>query len=96
MSYVNPYASPFSADCVPPLVTAQVVGEALYRQGKLLVMHKQAVLPDRCVKSNQPAHGRRLKRKLYLAQRRASRLPGGTASVAVPSVARRMVVGSFQ
>lgn len=37
----------------------------VWRQGKLLVMHKQATLPDRCVKSNQPAHGRKLKRNLY-------------------------------
>jgi uncharacterized membrane protein len=27
-------------------------------------MHKQTVLPDRCVKSNQPAFGRRLRRDL--------------------------------
>ena len=65
MSDVNPYASPFSSDYVPPVVTAQVVGGALYRKGKILVMHKLALLPDRCVKSNQPAHGRRLKRILY-------------------------------
>jgi hypothetical protein len=37
----------------------------VWRQGKLLVMHKRATLPDRCVKSNRPAHGRRLKRDLY-------------------------------
>jgi uncharacterized membrane protein len=36
----------------------------LYRKGKQLVMHKRANLPDRCVKSNQPADGRRLQRNL--------------------------------
>lgn len=36
----------------------------LWRSGKLLVMRKQALLPDRCVKCNQPAHGFRLKRNL--------------------------------
>jgi hypothetical protein len=30
----------------------------------ILVMHKQGVLPDRCVKCNAPANGLRLKRKL--------------------------------
>lgn len=64
MSDVNPYASPFSSDYAAPVI-AQVVGPALYCKGRLLVMHKHAVLPDRCVKSNQPAHGRRLKRRLY-------------------------------
>lgn len=30
----------------------------------MLVMHRNAELPDRCVKSNEPANGRKLKRKL--------------------------------
>ena len=30
----------------------------LYRQGRLLVMHRKAVLPNRCIKSNAPADGR--------------------------------------
>jgi hypothetical protein len=36
----------------------------VWRDGRLLVMHKNAELPDRCVKSNQPAEGW-LPRKLY-------------------------------
>jgi hypothetical protein len=36
----------------------------LWRSGKLLVMRKQAVLPDRCVKCNRPAEGFRLRRNL--------------------------------
>lgn len=63
MNDFNPYASP---EYIEP-VQAQFVqasNAGLWRQGNLLVMHKQAPLPDRCVKSNQPAN-RRLKRKLY-------------------------------
>ena len=30
----------------------------VYRQGRLLVMHRKAVLPNRCIKSNAPADGR--------------------------------------
>ena len=56
MADINPYASPSSFEDV---VMAQVVDEpqwtgGLYRKGRLLVMHRQVYLPDRCVKSNQP------------------------------------------
>jgi hypothetical protein len=67
VSQVNPYASPqspFAAGQPPPLPIGPASPSGLWRQGKLLVMHKSASLPDRCVKSNQPAHGRTLKRKL--------------------------------
>jgi len=60
---VNPFASPMSTD---QAATAPVEAEQmnwLYRKGNLLVMHKNAVLPQRCVKSNQPADGY-LRRKL--------------------------------
>ncbi len=65
MSEINPYQSP---QCPEPLLAAELIepaGGGVWREGKLLVMHKRATLPDRCVKSNQPAHGRRLKRNLY-------------------------------
>lgn len=65
MSEVNPYASPIHTNYQPPVVLAEMVGQGLYRKGRELVMHKQAVLPDRCVKSNEPANGRRLRRNLY-------------------------------
>ena len=63
----NPYASPQSELVMAEALRAggaqpQNIGP--WRDGNLLVMHKNAVLPDRCVKSNQPAHGRRLKRNL--------------------------------
>jgi hypothetical protein len=57
----NPYAAPQSYS--PPVPAYAAPGEGLWRKGNVLVMHRDAVLPDRCVKSNQPAMGR-LKRKL--------------------------------
>ena len=66
MSEVNPFASPLSTDLVAAVPAQPQENQWVYRKGKLLVMHKQAVLPDRCVKSNRPAYGQRLKRKLYL------------------------------
>src|SRR5438270_17415 len=63
----NPYAPPKA----PPPVQFQPYPNqgydpmfGLWRQGNVLVMHKLAPLPDRCVKSNQPANGRTLKRSL--------------------------------
>jgi hypothetical protein len=66
MSDINPYASPAGYEDV---VLAHVAdgpqwAAGLYRKGNQLVMHKEAHLPARCVKSNQPIEGRRLKRKL--------------------------------
>jgi F0F1-type ATP synthase assembly protein I len=62
MSDVNPYAPP-QHDVVLEAMLAEP-GGGVWREGKLLVMHKGAVLPDRCVKCNQPAGGGRLKRSL--------------------------------
>lgn len=39
-------------------------GLLVWRQGTLLVMHKDSKLPDRCVKSNQAADGFTLRRRL--------------------------------
>jgi hypothetical protein len=72
MSEVNPYASPQERlpDGAPePPVVAQLATSGppvgLWRDGRRLVMHKQARLPDRCVKSNQPTDGKRLRRRMY-------------------------------
>jgi hypothetical protein len=47
------------------ILDAEIVASAgLWRKGNVLVMHKNARLPDRCVKSNVPTQ-RRLKRSLY-------------------------------
>lgn len=61
---VNPYAAPQAAG-FQPVQSAGVAGKypGLWRQGKVLVMHKLAPLPDICLMSNQPAT-RRLKRNL--------------------------------
>lgn len=53
---INPYA--------PTTSTAALVPEgAIYRNGKTLIMHRSATLPDICIKSNEPTSGFRLKRK---------------------------------
>jgi hypothetical protein len=38
--------------------------QGIWRDGPTLVMHKNADLPDRCVKCNAPADGQRVRRKL--------------------------------
>ena len=63
----NPYRAPQADPYEPghlagPLDPRSTAG--LWRCGKLLVMRKGAVLPDRCIKTNRPANGQRLKRKL--------------------------------
>lgn len=61
---VNPYAAPTVADPYAPKKTDPNNPFAgLWRQGEILVMHKDAPLPDICLKSNEPAT-RRLKRSL--------------------------------
>jgi hypothetical protein len=72
MPDVNPYQSPLSSeellrqlDVVPAMVVEEnPFARGLFRKGNQLVMHKRAALPDRCVKSNDPADGWRLRRNL--------------------------------
>ncbi|MDX1947374.1 MAG: hypothetical protein SFU86_18380 [Pirellulaceae bacterium] len=60
----NPYAAPQAGGYQSPTQPAALAPFAgLWRQGNILVMHKNAPLPDICLKSNQPAT-RRLKRNL--------------------------------
>ena len=54
---INPYAAPRSF--IP--LEAAPEGQ-LWQTGKLLLVRKGAHLPDRCVKCNAPADGRRIKR----------------------------------
>ena len=62
MSDPNPYATPQTGG---PLPTGfQATDGGVWRDGDVLVMHKQAVLPDRCIRCNAPANGDRLRRKL--------------------------------
>ncbi|HVX63509.1 MAG TPA: hypothetical protein VHC19_23005 [Pirellulales bacterium] len=62
MADINPFAAP-QEDVVAQALLAEP-GGGVWRDGRLLVMQKQAILPDRCVKCNQPAGGGRLTRKL--------------------------------
>lgn len=62
MSDFNPYAAPKSE--VAPQGKFLEGGDGIWRDGALLIMRKDAVLPDRCVKCNTPAEGLRLRRNL--------------------------------
>jgi len=57
----NPSAAPTFDEAAIPL--SAEAGDGVWRQGPLVVMRRDAVLPDRCLKSNEPSAGR-LKRKL--------------------------------
>lgn len=57
----NPFAPPRSVD--PFYSDPSGSSSGIYRKGNVLVVHKQAQLPARCVKSNEPT-SLRLKRKL--------------------------------
>jgi hypothetical protein len=62
MQDVNPYAAP-QHDLPLNVAAHEADGQPgdFWRDGNLLVMRKGAVLPDRCIKCNAPAEGRRLK-----------------------------------
>jgi hypothetical protein len=64
MTDINPYASPLSMDesirsiedrDMATLAERQEYEQGLFRKGKQLVMHRNATLPERCVKSNEPS-----------------------------------------
>jgi hypothetical protein len=59
MSFENPYQAPQS----DAAIQAEFADGGLWQSGRLLVMRKDAKLPDRCVKSNEPTT-RHLKRAL--------------------------------
>lgn len=59
MSFENPYQAPQT----DTPFQAEFADGGLWQSGKLLIMRKDAQLPDRCVKSNVPTT-RRLKRSL--------------------------------
>ena len=58
MSPVPAYGGPPAAAQAPWSISG------VWQQKNTLVMHKQATLPDRCVKCNRPANGRRLTKTL--------------------------------
>lgn len=61
MEEINPYASPRETDSLRSLPMADGMMDGagspvgVWRDGRRLVMHKMAHLPNRCVKTNQPA-----------------------------------------
>lgn len=60
---INPFAAPESEIGAPPPLPGD---ETAWRFGdRLVVLANDSVLPDRCVKTNQPADGYQLKRTLY-------------------------------
>lgn len=65
MSDVNPYAAPIDLVAQPPIIETN---EFVRRDGKFLLVWDGAVLPKRCVRTNQdlesPEGGKMLKRKL--------------------------------
>jgi hypothetical protein len=61
MDEFNPYAAPKADIAVGPHGSEET---GCWSDGKLLVMSKNAMLPDRCVKCNEPAGGYKLKRNL--------------------------------
>jgi hypothetical protein len=61
--------APVCAGCKPIVLQRlkegiEPIPSGLWRDGKMLVAQKDAILPDRCVKCNAPAHGFLLKRNL--------------------------------
>jgi hypothetical protein len=57
----NPYAATSMEHSMQPGTGGE--NESIFRQGNLLVVHKRAAFPDRCLKSNEPTTSR-LKRSL--------------------------------
>jgi hypothetical protein len=49
---------------LPPPPSVGLPGSGVWRKDSILVMSKDAELPDRCVKCNGPAYGSRLKKRL--------------------------------
>jgi len=62
MDEINPYSSPAITTPIKP--PSDPASGGVWRQGKLLVMGREAILPERCVKTNLPAEGRTLRRDL--------------------------------
>jgi hypothetical protein len=58
----NPYNAPKSSSKISAASPGS--NQGIWRDGKKLVVHKQAVLPPICVKTNEPSQ-RKIKRKYY-------------------------------
>ncbi|WP_146576152.1 hypothetical protein [Neorhodopirellula pilleata] len=64
MAIDNPYQTPINP--YTPTSNSAFIGPQgqIYRKGRILIMHRDATLPDICFKSNEPTAGYRLRRKL--------------------------------
>lgn len=65
MDEMNPYAPPKSLELEETRLAEHI--NAAWREGRLLRVRKDAVLPDRCLKCNEPAEGYQFKRSLTWA-----------------------------
>ncbi len=61
-SETNPYAAPTYEQAILPRQSD--FSNAIFQKNGVLIVHKNAQLPDRCIKSNEPTQSR-LKRALY-------------------------------
>ena len=73
MEHVNHYAA-FGLDAPPSRPPRESLGD-IWRDGRLLVVSKDAVLPERCVKCNAPDEGRRLMQSLSWIDPTCNQLP---------------------
>ncbi|MCP4190842.1 MAG: MHS family MFS transporter [Planctomycetaceae bacterium] len=64
MTDSNPYKSPLTADGVAEIDLGHVTTLGVWRDGNLLVMAKNADLPQRCLKTNGPASPIPIKHRL--------------------------------
>jgi hypothetical protein len=64
MDEINPFAPPKSAELEE---ARRFDDNVAWRDGKFLMVRKDAVLPDRCLKCNEPADGYQFKRSLTWA-----------------------------
>jgi hypothetical protein len=64
VSDFNPYAAP-ETDAKDPYFSHGRNQGGIWRDGLILVMDKEAKLPDRCVKCDEPSEKERLRRNLY-------------------------------
>ena len=60
----NPFRSPLS-DTTRPIQRSGSHGAGIWSDYNLLVLRKDAELPDRCIACNEPAEGRRWTQKFY-------------------------------
>lgn len=61
---INPYASPTGPNTLLGKVGENPYETAIFRDGRLLVIHESAILPDTCILTNEPAEGYRFRKNV--------------------------------